>query len=243
MKEAVILAGGKGLRLKGQTEVPKPFLVIKPETGETLLEAQLKWLVAYDYEHVILAMSRENFKYMRVNYAKFLNVPSIDTSIEEESLGTGGGLKRALELVEEPDFYCFNLDDVAFYDPAELHNAQCKQNVVLIKQATLPFGAVEFDQEMQVTNFIEKPMIDKFVSCGHYVFNRKIIEELLPDYGDLEQTLLRDLARLGRLYAYSLKGRWITINTYKDLIEARGRMKINEVLREDKGREAQESSA
>ena len=75
----MILAGGKGLRLKGQTEVPKPFLIVKEETGETILEAQLKWLVAYNYEHVILAMSRQNFKYMRLNYTKFLNVPSIDT--------------------------------------------------------------------------------------------------------------------------------------------------------------------
>jgi len=243
MKEAVVLAGGKGLRLKGQTEVPKPFLVIKPETGETLLEAQLKWLVAYDFEHVILATSRENFRYMRVNYAKFLNVASIDISVEEEHLGTGGGLKKALELVEEPNFYCFNVDDVAFYDPTELYLAQRLQNVVLIKKAILPFGAVEFDQDMKVTNFVEKPEIDKFVSCGHYVFSKKSIEELLPDDGDLELTLLRDLAKMGFLYANVLKGKWITINTYKELMQARGRMKIDAILREDKGRETQESSS
>ena len=95
---------------------------------------------------------------------------------------------------------------------------------------------------MKVTNFIEKPVIDKFVSCGHYVFNRKLIEELLPDVGDLEQTLLKDLAKMGLLYAHVLKGRWITINTYKELIEARGRMKIDDILRQDKGSEAEESS-
>jgi len=553
MKEAIILAGGKGLRLKGQTEVPKPFLIVKPETGETILEAQLKWLVAYDYEHVILAMSRQNFKYMRVNYSKFLNVPSIDVSIEEENLGTGGGLKKALEFIEEPNFYCFNADDVCysedtrfltklngwrqlkdieigeeiltfnkskeqvefqpllhkiirpyngkmihfltehvdlfvtpehrvlirsrnrrklkgrgpynvdpyheypaisllsnseiwlptnyrqedkqeyplsddkiklagwifsegsypkndprvcisqseevnpkyvneikyvlqklgmaysfssrlnfkihakdsrrikkwlpqkefvprewingfsnrqlellfmemykgdgtkdrriftsynprlleqvqeilirlgykslrkehvvyfeksksweairperrfledyhgivvcpsvknsfvvlerrgkiaisgncFYNPEELHISQQITNAILIKQATLPFGAVEFDSDMKVTNFIEKPVIDKFVSCGHYVFNRKLIEELLPDVGDLEQTFLKDLAKMGLLNAHVLKGRWITINTYKELIETRGRMKIDDILRQDKGSEAEESS-
>jgi len=242
MREAVILAGGKGLRLKGSTEVPKPFLIVKSETGETLLESQLKWLVAYDFEHVVLAMSRENFKYMRVNYAKFLNVPSIDVSIEEEHLGTGGGLKRALELVEEANFYCFNVDDVAFYDPGELYNAQQGLNVLLIKHARLPFGLVEFSSDMKVTSFVQKPEIDKFVSCGHYVFNKKSIVNLLPDQGDLEDTLLRDLAKLGQLNAYILKGRWITINTYKELIEAKGRMRIDEVLREDKGRETEESS-
>ena len=222
----MILAGGKGLRLKGQTEVPKPFLIVKEETGETILEAQLKWLVAYNYEHVILAMSRQNFKYMRLNYTKFLNVPSIDISIEEESLGSGGGLKKALELVEEPNFYCFNVDDVAFYNPEELYLAQRTHNVILIKKATLPFGAVSFDQDMKVTSFVEKPVIDKFVNCGHYVFNKKAIEDLLPDNGDLELTLLRDLAKLGVLYAFILKGKWITINTYKELLQARSHMSL-----------------
>lgn len=221
MKECVILAGGKGLRLKGQTDIPKPFLVLDGETGETLLEAQLKWLIAYDFEHVILALSRPNFKYMRTNYSKFLNVPNIDISIEEEELGTGGGLKKALELVEENNFYCFNIDDVVDYNPEELFSAQHSQNAILIKQARLPFGAVEFDKDMKVTSFVEKPLIDKYVSCGHYAFNKKIIEDLLPDVGDLEKTLLRDLAKLGLLYAYILKGEWITINTMKDLLEAR----------------------
>jgi len=224
MKEAIVLAGGKGLRLKGQIDVPKPFLIVHPETGETLLEAQLKWLTAYDFEHVIVAISRENFKFMRVNYAKLLNIPWLDTSIEEEQLGTGGGLKKALDLVEESDFYCMNLDDVCFFDPTELFNAQRGLNAILIQQAKLPFGAVQIGEDMKVIDFIEKPLIDKFVSCGHYAFNRKQIEPYLPDEGDLEMTLLRALAKNNLLYAHILKGKWITINTYKELLEARGIM-------------------
>lgn len=226
MREAVILAGGKGLRLKGQTEIPKPFLVIKKETGETLLEAQLKWLVAYDFEHIILAMSRENFKFMRNNYIKFLNDSAIDVSIEEENLGTAGGLKKTWDLIEEPNFYCFNVDDVAFYPPTELYEAQKLKNVILVKQAILPFGAVKFTEKMSVYSFEEKPQLDKFVSCGHYVFSKEQIKDLLPDEGDLEQTLLKDLASLGKLNAYILKGKWVTINNYKELIEAQRRMTI-----------------
>lgn len=226
MRECVVLAGGKGLRLKGHSEVPKPFLIVKEESGETLLESQLKWLLAYDFEHVILALSRENFKYMRLNYSKFLSLPFLDTSIEEENLGTGGAVKKALELIEEPNFYCFNVDDVCFYNPGELFNSQRSLNVILVKQAILPFGAVEFDINQRVDNFVEKPVIDKFVSCGHYVFSKKSIESLLPEIGDLEQTLLKDLAFNKALYAYPLKGKWITINTFKELLEARGRMTI-----------------
>jgi len=226
MRECVILAGGRGLRLKGQVDVPKPFLVIKEETGETLLQAQLKWLAAYDFEHVILATSRETFKYLRANYSKLLNQSEIDISIEEDALGTGGALKKALDLVEEPNFYCFNVDDVTFYDPGELFVAQKLKNALLIKKAILPFGEVEFAPDMRVLHFVEKPAIDKYVSCGHYVFNKEQIVPFLPDIGDLEQTLLKDLATSKLLQAYILKGRWVTINTMKDLLEARKRMTL-----------------
>lgn len=221
MNEALILAGGKGLRLKGHTDIPKPFLIIREDTGETLFEAQLKWLVSHDFEHVIVAISRENFKYMRVNYSKFLNVAMLDFSIEEEFLGTSGAIKKALPLVEEQNFYCHNIDDVVDYAPQELFQAQYNHNAVLIKQATLPFGAVNLNEQGKVLTFIEKPLIDKFVSCGHYAFNKEEIENLLQDSGDLELTLLKDLARLGLLYSYKLEGKWITINSMKELLQAK----------------------
>jgi D-glycero-alpha-D-manno-heptose 1-phosphate guanylyltransferase len=225
MKEAVILCGGQGLRLKGHTNVPKPFLIIDIETGETLLEAQLKWLLAYDFEHVILAISRENYKYMRINYSRLMTLPWLDPSVEDEYLGTGGALRKALDLVEEKNFYVMNVDDICSYDPNELYDAQRNSNAILIKQARLPFGVVEVGPDMKVIDFVEKPTISKYVSCGHYVFNRKLVEQFLPTEGDLEQTLLRELAKQGLLYAHVLTGKWITINTFKDLLEARRGLK------------------
>jgi len=224
MKEAVILAGGKGLRLKGHTEVPKPFLIIRGNA--TLLDAQIEWLVGHGFEHIILAISRPNFKYLRKNYSRYLNIPMIDFSIEESFLGTGGGLKRALEFVEENQFYTMNVDDVVFFDPRKLYAASRGLNAILIKKATLPYGVVEFNKNRLVTNFMEKPELDKYVSCGHYVFRKDLIENLLPDEGDLEQTLLKKLAFHKMLYVHELKGKWITINTMKDLIQAKKELGI-----------------
>jgi glucose-1-phosphate cytidylyltransferase len=124
-------------------------------------------------------------------------------------------------LVEEKNFYVMNVDDICSYNPDELYRAQRNSNAILIKQAKLPFGAVEIGSDMKVADFVEKPLIDKYVSCGHYVFNRKLVEQFLPTEGDLEQTLLRELAKQGLLYAHVLTGKWITINTFKDLLEAR----------------------
>lgn len=221
MKEAIILAGGQGLRLKGAVDIPKPFLVVKQETGETLFDAQLKWLIAHDFEHVILTLSRENFKYMRTNYPKLLNEATLDFAIEENNLGTAGALKNSLDYMEKPTVYCLNVDDVCFYSPIELFDYSKGSNVILVKQATLPFGVVKFDSLMRVTSFVEKPQVESYVSCGHYLFKKRDLEDLLPDEGDLERTLLTDLARLGMLNAYILKGKWTTLNTYKDLVNIR----------------------
>jgi len=219
MNEAIVLCGGKGLRLRGHVEVPKPFLVIKNE--ETLLDAQIKWLFAHGFEHIILAISRENFRYLRKNYSSYLNIPAIDFSIEEEHVGTAGALNLALEFVEEASFYCFNIDDVTYYDPRELLVFAKKSNAILVKRARLPFGVVKFNKQSFVTSFEEKPKIPYYVSCGHYVFQRKLIKDILPLEGDLERTLLKELAQMRTLKAYPLVGKWITINTYKDLVNAR----------------------
>lgn len=219
MLEAVIFAGGRGLRLKGFTDIPKPFLVVNQETGETLLDAQLNWLWGHGFEHVILTFSRPTFKYARLNYPQLLNLAAVDITIEEEPLGTAGALKKALPFIEEELFYCFNVDDVVDYDPREMMSITHGKNMLLIQKAVLPFGLVKLAPDMRVIAFEEKPRIDAYVSCGHYVFNKRLITELLPDEGDIEKTLLRDLAKLGLLYAYELKGKWITINTMKDLLQ------------------------
>jgi D-glycero-alpha-D-manno-heptose 1-phosphate guanylyltransferase len=216
MKECVILAGGKGLRLRGDTIIPKPFLIIRE--GETLLDSQVLWLIGHDFEHIILSTSRENFKYMRTNYGKYLNMAAIDISIEEENLGTGGGLMKALEMVEEETFYCMNVDDVVFYSPTKLYTASKGRCAVLVQKAKLPFGTVIFDNKNLIHSFQEKPQTDMFVSCGHYVFTKSLLRDILPELGDIEQTTLKTLAKNQVLFAYPLEGRWITINTYKDLL-------------------------
>ena len=219
MLEAIVLAGGKGLRLKGHTEVPKPFLIIRGQA--TLFDAQIEWLVGHGFEHIIVAISRENFKYLRRNYSRYLNIALMDFSIEEEYLGTAGALKKALYYVEEPKFYVFNVDDVVFYDPRLLFKEAKNYNAILVKKAKLPFGTVEVDKYNRVVKFEEKPEINKLVSCGHYVFRKDLIEDILEERGDLERTLLNTLAEQKLLFAYELKDKWFSLNTYKDLKKIR----------------------
>lgn len=219
MLEVVILAGGRGLRLKGNTEIPKPFLIIKEP--ETILDCQVNWLVGHGFEHIILAISRSTFKYLRLHYSHYLNEPRIDISIEEEFIGTGGALRNALDFIESPKFYLMNVDDVCYYDPNLLFTASKGLNSILVQKAILPFGTVKFDSTMKVKSFEEKPQVDFYVSCGHYVLERKDLNSILPYEGGLEQKVLPNLAKKGSLYAYVLNNKWITINDFKQLLEAR----------------------
>ena len=55
MREAIILAGGEGWRLKPATWVPKPLLQINKKT---LIDHQINWLRSHDFENIIVASSR-----------------------------------------------------------------------------------------------------------------------------------------------------------------------------------------
>jgi NDP-sugar pyrophosphorylase family protein len=60
-----------------------------------------------------------------------------------------------------------------------------------------------------------------YVSVGHYYWDKDVALSTLPEKGDVETTALPALAANGLLWAYVVKGEWVTINTYKDLLLAR----------------------
>jgi NDP-sugar pyrophosphorylase family protein len=69
--------------------------------------------------------------------------------------------------------------------------------------------------------FREKPLLDFYVSAGHYFFKKHIIDKYFPDSGNFEETVLPRLARERILMNYRLAGKWITLNTMKDYLQAK----------------------
>ncbi len=207
MKEAIILAGGQGWRLKPTTWIPKPLLRINKKT---LIDRQISWLRSHGFEKVIIASNRDDLTKLSVTF-----------SIEEENLGTGGATRSAFKNINGAIAYVMNVDDIVFYDPTELYDYATKGAGTLLAKPTLPFSKVTLRNGMEVVRFERRSTLDSYVSAGHHVFKKTVVERYFPERGDFEFTAMQRLADQKLLRGYTYHGMWLTINTMKDLLEAR----------------------
>jgi D-glycero-alpha-D-manno-heptose 1-phosphate guanylyltransferase len=207
VKEAVILAGGEGWRLKPATWVPKPLLKINKNT---LIDHQIEWLRSHDFDNIIVASNRKDLSKLPVTY-----------SLEKENLGTGGATKKAFGLVKGKVAYVLNVDDLLFYDPTELFDYAGKGAGILLAKPQIRFGKVTLANGIDVIRFQHRDTLDFYVSAGHYVFKKSLVEQLFPDVGDFEFSAMQRLADKKMLQGYTYHGMWFTLNTMKELMDVR----------------------
>lgn len=207
VREAIILAGGEGWRLKPATWVPKPLLKINKNT---LINHQIEWLRSHDFENIVVASNRADLTKEPVTY-----------STEENSLGTGGATKKAFEHIKGKVAYVMNVDDIVFYDPSELFDYAGKGAGILLAKPQIPFGKVTLENGINVIRFQHRETLDFYVSTGHYVFKKNVVKTLFPDKGDFEFTAMQRLADKKMLQGYTYHGMWFTLNTMKELMDVR----------------------
>lgn len=153
--EAIILAGGLGTRLQSVVpDLPKPMA---PVRGRPFLEILLDHWLSQGVRHFILAVGYK-FGAIRDHFGdSYRNVP-IDYSIEQEPMGTGGGLLLALDKVEHERFFIINGD--TFYPiPAhameQVHNLSHSHFTIALRQIEKPdrYGTVNIDPQGQIGAF------------------------------------------------------------------------------------------
>jgi len=202
VKEAVILCGGKGRRLgKIGEDLPKAMI---PINGKPIIDYQIEWLNKQGVTDIVLACGykcekiKEHLK-DKVQYA-----------VEEEPLGTAGALKNALKKIKGNEFFCLNVDDITDIDLKKL--TELGSNAICLARLRCPAGVVKTEGGF-VKEFVEKPLLDVWVSCGVYLLNKDIS---LPEKGSVEY----DVFPKTKLKAFEHKGMWITVNTQKDIEDA-----------------------
>ena len=219
--KAVILAGGQGKRLRPITNsVPKPLINIG---GKPIVVRQIEWLKNYGVEEFILSVGYLKEKFMdALGSGRKLGV-HISYVVEEEPLGTGGGLRNARLLLDKEDcFYVLNGDIITDINLSRLLN-DLKENdlgVIALVPLPSPYGIVEVDKEFKIIDFKEKPRIEKYwINAGVYLFKPEVFN-YLPDKGDIEKTAFPILAKKGMLRAVKYEPNlWKSIDTYKDIEE------------------------
>lgn len=223
MVKALILAGGFGKRLRPLTqERPKPLIEIK---GKPILAWQFEWLRKSGIDEVILAVGYLKEKIIEeIGSGKRFGV-KVGYVVEDEPLGTAGGLKNAEHVLKnEKHFFVLNGDIITNLDLKRLSDALTDDIVGAIAVVPLksPYGIIRFNPETgKIMSFVEKPVLREYwINAGVYCLTPRIFE-YLPEKGDIEQTAFPILAEKGLLRAVDYTDvLWKSIDTHKDVEEA-----------------------
>lgn len=217
--QAIILAGGRGERLRPFTEDrPKPMVQI---LEKPILEYQVRWLASQGVSRIAISCGylHEVIQDYFGNGEKF--GVEIDYAVEEEPLGRGGGIKLAWgELGHSTaPVIATNGDIVTSFDLHAMLRAHREANA-LVTDLVVPYvsqyGIVDLDDDGRVMGFRSEPQLPYWVNAGVYVMEQSV-RELLPDRGDHEQYTFPKLAEQGKLIAYKSDRFWRAVDTVKDL--------------------------
>lgn len=218
----VILAGGRGARLKPYTTIfPKPLM---PLDDMPILEVIMRQLKRAGFAKIKMSVG---------HLASLLEAYfgdghkwgiEIEYSLEDKPLGTAG----PLTLVEglSGTFLVMNGDVLTTLDYAELLEYHRKEKAIATvamctKEVKITLGVLKADERSKIYDYIEKPTLKYQVSMGIYVFEPRVLEYIKPgksfDLPDLIKTLIEhdELVK-----GYHFKGYWRDIGRQEDYEKA-----------------------
>ena len=211
--KAIILAGGRGKRLRPITDyVPKPLIPIR---NIPIIEWQIKYLKKFGISEVIICSGYKTKMIENYLNNKKLGI-KITFSIEDTPLGTGGAIKKAGKKIKDKSFLVINGDIITNID---LKKMMEKENSIASIQLKTKFGILQTD-ENKIIKFDEKKEIKNiWMNAGIYHLNKETIKEL-PNIGDIEKTLFPDYAKKEKLTIVKfIKSKWYSIDSFKDMEE------------------------
>lgn len=191
----VIMAGGKGTRLRPHTEnCPKPMLLVN---GKPMLEIIIEHFIANGFHKFFLSVNylkEQIFDYFEDG--KKMGV-EIHYLTEKEPLGTAGSLKLLPKNITEP-FFVINGDVLTRLNPKHLldfHYEHKSEATLCVREyvTTIPFGVVE-TKGITLIGFKEKPSYRQMVNAGIYVIDPKILS-LIKQHEFMDMPTLLEKAR------------------------------------------------
>ena len=216
--KAIILAGGRGKRLKPVTDyVPKPLVPIK---NNPIIEWQIRYLKKFGIREVIICTGYKADMIESYLSMKKLGM-KIKFSIEKTPLGTGGAIKKAGKWINDKSFFVINGDTITNID---LDKLASKKNSIAAIELRTKYGILEKESD-KIINFKEKKEIpDTWMNAGIYHLQKDVLKKL-PIKGDIEKTVFPDYAKKGFLNTIKFKNvEWFSVDSFKDMEECSERV-------------------
>lgn len=224
--DAVLMAGGKGERLRPLTEkTPKPLLKV----GEKcIIDHNVDRLMAYGINHVNVTVNYLG-EQLEEHYAEPKNGVQVRTFREPKFLGTIGSIKfvdtfyNDTILVMNSDLFT-NIDYEDFFLHFKLHNAEMSVAAVPY-DVSIPYGILELEGR-NIKGLLEKPKYNYYVNAGIYLIQKSVLSEIPENEFFNATDLIEKLIVKGKsVIRYPLDGTWIDIGQYSELEKAKNLVK------------------
>ena len=198
-KRAIILAGGKGMRMRPYTVVlPKPLMPV----GEfPILEVIVRQLVRHSFDHITMAVNHqaEIIRAFFQDGAKW--GVKIDYSMEDKPLSTMAPLRLIDGLPE--NFLVMNGDILTDLNYSDFYESHVSTNNIFTisahsREQKVDYGVLEMDENNHLTGFMEKPSAEYLVSMGVYMASRGIMDFIPKGKSYGFDNLMLDLLAAGK---------------------------------------------
>lgn len=251
--KAVILCGGKGTRMREETEYrPKPLVDVG---GRPIIWHIMKTYSQHGINDFILClgykgdMIKQYFKdmyWINNNYTMHIddgrtnieyhtkeeekwNVTLVDTGAETL---TAGRLKNIEKYINDDDDFLMTygdgLSDVNIKELIEYHKIKGKTATLTGVHPMSPFGVIEVEDGIAKT-FKEKPRLEGMINGGYMVLNKEIFKYIPEEDCMFEEEPLRAIAKKSELAVFEHNGFWMAIDTFKDVENVNKMCKNNDM--------------
>jgi len=219
VRHAVILAGGKGTRLRPYTtSIPKPLVPIGDESA--ILEIVLRQLARDGFKRVTIAIGHLGELIRAYVGSGEQWGLEVDYATEAKPLSTMGPVVAILDKLPE-QFLVLNgdiLTDLSFSALLDAHSASDSQLTIATyhRQVDIDFGVLTVEAG-RVVGFVEKPTLNYQVSMGVYAVSRSALAGYPAGEALGFDRLVLDLLAAGRNPAsYAFDGYWLDIGRPED---------------------------
>lgn len=194
-REALILAGGLGTRLK--YTVPDKPKCLAPVAGQPFLDFVVDHAIKNGVEHIVFCLGYMASLIESHVQERYSGHVAITIVLEEEALGTGGAIKNGAKYIKGDRFFALNGDSLfaIAYDDLEMGNNEQDIIATIGLKPMVNFeryGTVILDDKGMIQSFLEKQAMESgLINGGTYLINKeKFLNLELPEKFSMEKDVL-----------------------------------------------------
>lgn len=224
--DAVVMAGGKGERLRPLTEkTPKPLLLVG---DKAIIDHNVDRLISYGINHISVTVNYLK-EQIEEHYKSLRDGVQIQTVREPKFLGTIGSIRfvpvffNDAVLVMNSDVFT-NIDYEDFY--LHFHEHDAEMSVAAIPyNVSIPYGILELDGR-NIQGLSEKPKYTYYANAGIYLIKRRALKEIPEDtFFNATDLVEKLIAEKKKVIRYPLNGTWIDIGNPQEYEKANDMVK------------------